>query len=133
MFWSAGQLYDLGFRENTGTIPVFDPKVRTFEVYNLKKNENVGVFYLDNFARDGKRSGAWMTTYRSQQTLGGERHVLASNHNTFTEAANGEPTLISIDDETTLFHQFGPALHYLLQQVNQSPLTGWPPALSEYQ
>ena len=49
MFWSAGQLYDLGFRENTGTIPVFDPKVRTFEVYNLKSNANVGVFYLDNF------------------------------------------------------------------------------------
>src|SRR3546814_12256340 len=54
MFWAAGQLYDLGFKENTGTIPVFDPKVRTFEVYNLKTNENVGVFYLDNFARDGK-------------------------------------------------------------------------------
>src|SRR3546814_3139564 len=78
MFWAAVQLYDLCFKENTGTIPVFDPKVRTFEVYNLKTNENVGVFYLDNFARDGKRSGAWMTTYRSQQTLGGERNVLAS-------------------------------------------------------
>src|SRR3546814_9782179 len=78
----------------------------SFEVYNLKTNENVGVFYLDNFARDGKRSGAWMTTYRSQQTLGGERNVLASNNNNFTEAANGEPTLISIDDATTLFHEF---------------------------
>src|SRR3546814_8251387 len=44
--------------------------VRTFEVYNLKTDANVGLLYLDNFARDGKRSGAWMTTYRSQQTLG---------------------------------------------------------------
>src|SRR3546814_13187907 len=75
MFWAAGQLYDLGFKENTGTIPVFDPKVRTFAVYNLTTNESVGVFYLDNFARDGKRSGAWMTTYSSQQNLRGERNV----------------------------------------------------------
>ena len=116
MFWSAGQLYDLGFRENTGTIPVFDPKVRTFEVYNLKSNANVGVFYLDNFARDGKRSGAWMTTYRSQQTLGGERNVLASNNNNFTEAAKGEPTLISLDDASTLFHEFGHALHAFVKR-----------------
>ncbi|WP_432769073.1 M3 family metallopeptidase [Sphingopyxis sp.] len=132
MFWSAGQLYDLGFRENTGQIPVFDPKVRTFEVYNLKTNENVGVFYLDNFARDGKRSGAWMTTYRSQQTLGGERNVLASNNNNFTEAAKGEPTLISIDDASTLFHEFGHGIHYLLQQVNYPALAGVPRDFVEY-
>ena len=132
MFWSAGQLYDLGFRENTGQIPVFDPKVRTFEVYNLKTNENVGVFYLDNFARDGKRSGAWMTTYRSQQTLGGERNVLASNNNNFTEAAKGEPTLISIDDASTLFHEFGHGIHYLLQHVYYPALAGVPRDFVEY-
>ena len=132
MFWAAGQLYDLGFKENTGAIPVFDPKVRTFEVYNLKTNENVGVFYLDNFARDGKRSGAWMTTYRSQQTLGGERNVLASNNNNFTEAAKGEPTLISIDDATTLFHEFGHGIHYLLQQVNYPALAGVPRDFVEF-
>src|SRR3546814_3470855 len=67
-----------------------------------------------------------MTTYRSQQTLGGERNVLASNNNNFTEAANGEPTLISIDDATTLFHEFGHAIHYLLQQVNYPALAGVP-------
>jgi peptidyl-dipeptidase Dcp len=132
MFWAAGQLYDLGFKENTGTIPVFDPKVRTFEVYNLKTNENVGVFYLDNFARDGKRSGAWMTTYRSQQTLGGERNVLASNNNNFTEAAKGEPTLISIDDASTLFHEFGHGIHYLLQQVHYPALGRVPRDFVEY-
>ncbi|PZQ23565.1 MAG: M3 family peptidase [Sphingopyxis macrogoltabida] len=132
MFWAAGRLYDLGFRENTGTIPVFDPKVRTFEVYNLKTNENVGVFYLDNFARDGKRSGAWMTTYRSQQTLGGDRNVLASNNNNFTEAAAGQPTLISIDDASTLFHEFGHGIHYLLQHVTYPALAGVPRDFVEF-
>ncbi|QXF14199.1 M3 family metallopeptidase [Sphingopyxis terrae subsp. terrae] len=132
MFWSAGQLYDLGFRENTGTIPVFDPKVKTFEVYNLKTGKNVGVLYLDNFARDGKRSGAWMTTYRSEQGLGGERNVLASNNNNFTEGANGEPTLVSLDDATTLFHEFGHGIHYLLQHVYYPALAGVPRDFVEY-
>ena len=132
MFWSAGRLYDLGFRENTGTIPVFDPKVKTFEVYNLKTNENVGVLYLDNFARDGKRSGAWMTTYRSQQTLGGDRNVLASNNNNFTEGAKGEPTLVSLDDASTLFHEFGHGIHYLLQHVKYPWLAGVPRDFVEY-
>jgi peptidyl-dipeptidase Dcp len=132
MFWAAGRLYDLGFRENTGTIPVFDPKVRTFEVYNLKTNENVGVFYLDNFARDGKRSGAWMTTYRSQQTLGGDRNTLASNNNNFTQGAAGAPTLISIDDASTLFHEFGHGIHYLLQHVKYPALGGVPRDFVEY-
>ena len=132
MFWSAGQLYDLGFREITGTIPVFDPKVKTFEVYNLKTGANVGVLYLDNFARDGKRSGAWMTTYRSEQGLGGERNVLASNNNNFTEGAKGEPTLVSLDDATTLFHEFGHGIHYLLQHVYYPALAGVPRDFVEF-
>ena len=117
MFWSAGQLYDLGFKENTGDVPVFEPKVRTFEVTNLKTGAPVGLFYMDNFARDGKRSGAWMTTYRSQQGLGGTRTVLASNNNNFTAGTDGTPTLISLDDADTLFHEFGHGIHYLLQNV----------------
>lgn len=132
MFWMAGQLYDMGFRENTGTIPVFDPKVRTFEVYNLKTNANIGVFYLDNFARDGKRSGAWMTTYRSYRELGGKRNVLASNNNNFTESAGGAPTLISLDDATTLFHEFGHGIHFLLYKVKYPALGGVPRDFVEY-
>ncbi|MGQ3138350.1 MAG: M3 family metallopeptidase [Sphingopyxis solisilvae] len=132
MFWAAGELYDMGFKENTGTIPVFDPKVRTFEVFNLKTNKPIGVFYLDNFARDGKRSGAWMTTYRSQQKLGGERNVLASNNNNFTEAAKGEPTLISIDDAQTLFHEFGHGIHFLLYDITYPALAGVPRDFVEY-
>lgn len=132
MFWAAGQLYDLGFEENTGTIPVFDPDVRTFEVYNLKTDQAIGVFYLDNFARDGKRSGAWMTTYRSQQKLGGKRNVLASNNNNFTKAAEGQTTLISIDDATTLFHEFGHGIHFLLYDINYPALAGVPRDFVEY-
>jgi peptidyl-dipeptidase Dcp len=132
MFWAAGQLYDLGFKENTGTVPVFEPNVRTFEVYNTKTNANVGLLYLDNFARDGKRSGAWMTTYRSQKELGGRTNVLASNNNNFTKGANGVPTLISLDDADTLFHEFGHGIHYLLQNVKYPALANVPRDFVEY-
>lgn len=112
MFDAAGKLYGMTFTENTGTVPVFEPKVRTFEV--KRDGKVIGLFYLDNFARAGKRSGAWMTTYRSQHTLGGKNNiVLASNNNNFVPGTDGVPTLISIDDASTLFHEFGHAIHYL--------------------
>ncbi|WP_164116295.1 M3 family metallopeptidase [Sphingorhabdus sp. Alg239-R122] len=132
MFDAAGKLYDMGFKENTGTIPVFHPDVRTFEVFDKRDNSNIGVLYLDNFARDGKRSGAWMTTYRSQKGLGGEDNVLASNNNNFTKGADGEPTLISLDDASTLFHEFGHGIHYLLQDVYYPDLAGTPRDFVEY-
>ncbi len=132
MFWSAGQLYDLGFKENTGTVSVFEPNVRTFEVFNTKTNANVGLLYLDNFARNGKRSGAWMTTYRSQKELGGRTNVLASNNNNFSKGANGAPTLISLDDADTLFHEFGHGIHYLLQDVKYPALANTPRDFVEY-
>jgi len=92
MFDAAGKLYGMSFSENTGSVPVFDPEVRTFEV---KRGDTlIGLFYLDNFAREGKRSGAWMTTYRSQYDLGGNnRYVLASNNNNFVKGGEGAPTL----------------------------------------
>jgi peptidyl-dipeptidase Dcp len=73
-----------------------------------------------------------MTTYRSQQTLGGDRNVLASNNNNFTEAAKGEPTLVSLDDATTLFHEFGHGIHYLLQHVTYPALGGVPRDFVEF-
>lgn len=130
MFYAAGRLYDLEFKENTGAIPVFHPDVRTFEVKRLGKT--VGVFYLDNFARAGKRSGAWATSYRSRSGLRGDNIVLASNNNNFTKGGGGEPTLISIDDATTLFHEFGHALHSLLGQVYYPGLAGTPRDFVEY-
>lgn len=132
MFYAAGRLYDLEFTENTGEVPVFHPDVRTFAVTDGRDGSNVGLFYLDNFARTGKRSGAWMTTYRSQQTLGGEQNVLASNNNNFTKPAEGEVALISLDDATTLFHEFGHGIHYMLQDVYYPGLAGTPRDFVEY-
>jgi len=131
MFDAAGKLYDMSFTENTGSVPVFDPEVRTFEV--KRGDRLVGLFYLDNYAREGKRSGAWMTTYRSQYDLGGKnRYVLASNNNNFVKGGEGEPTLISVDDATTLFHEFGHALHYLNYDIKYPGLGGTPRDFVEY-
>ncbi|MFD1035295.1 M3 family metallopeptidase [Sphingomonas hankookensis] len=131
-FYAAGRLYDLKFTENTGQIPVFEKNVRTFVVTDVKTGRNVGVFYLDNFARSGKRSGAWATRYRGQQKFGGATNVLASNNNNFVKGADGQPTLISLDDATTLFHEFGHAIHSLVQDVTYPGLAGTPRDFVEY-
>ncbi|MGI9361592.1 MAG: M3 family metallopeptidase [Parasphingorhabdus sp.] len=130
MFDAANKLYGMSFTENTGSVPVFDPAVRTFEV--KRDGKVVGLFYLDNFARAGKRSGAWMTTYRSQSDLGGNDYVLASNNNNFVKGAEGSPTLISLDDASTLFHEFGHALHYLNYDITYPGLGGTPRDFVEY-
>ena len=131
MFDSANRLYGLKFVENTGAVPVFEPSVRTFDV--SRGGKPVGLFYLDNFARAGKRSGAWMTTYRAQNKLTGKNNlVLASNNNNFVKGAGGEPTLISIDDATTLFHEFGHVLHYLSYDITYPGLGGTPRDFVEY-
>ncbi len=131
MFDAAGKLYGMSFTENTGTVPVFEPKVRTFEV--KRDGKVIGLFYLDNFARAGKRSGAWMTTYRSQHKLGGKNDiVLASNNNNFVPGADGVPTLISIDDASTLFHEFGHAIHFLNYDIMWPGLGGTPRDFVEY-
>jgi peptidyl-dipeptidase Dcp len=131
MFDAAGKLYGMQFNDNTGTVPVFDPEVRTFEV--KRGDKVIGLFYLDNFAREGKRSGAWMTTYRSQYHLGGNnRYVLASNNNNFVKGGDGKPTLISLDDATTLFHEFGHALHFLNYDITYPGLAGTPRDFVEY-
>tara|TARA_R110000772_G_scaffold173328_3_gene285290 strand:+ start:780 stop:2999 length:2220 start_codon:yes stop_codon:yes gene_type:complete len=131
MFDAANKLYGMSFTENTGSVPVFHPDVRTFEVN--RGDKLVGLFYLDNFARAGKRSGAWMTTYRSQYELGGKnRYVLASNNNNFVKGGNGAPTLISLDDASTLFHEFGHALHYLNYDIKYPGLGGTPRDFVEY-
>jgi peptidyl-dipeptidase Dcp len=124
MHWAAEQLYDLHFVENTGTIPVFNPDVRTFEVTNKKTGEIVGLWYLDTYAREGKRSGAWMNTYRARARLTGDNIVLASNNNNFTKPEAGKPVLLSLNDAETMFHEFGHAIHYLLVDVKYPSLGG---------
>ena len=132
MFWSAEQLYDLKFTENTGKVPVFNPDVRTFEVSNAKTGEVTGLFYLDTYARQGKRSGAWATTYRSRAGLLGDKIVLGSNNNNFTKPSPGKPVLISLIDAETLWHEFGHAIHYYLSDVKYPSLGGSPRDFVEY-
>ena len=124
MHWAAEQLYDLHFEENTGKVPTFNPDVRTFEVTNKKTGEVVGLWYLDTYAREGKRSGAWMNTYRSRARLLGDKIVLASNNNNFTKPEAGKPVLLSLNDAETMFHEFGHAIHYLLVDVKYPSLGG---------
>lgn len=130
-FYAAGRLYGLQFKENTGEIPVFAPDVRTFVVTG-RDGQNVGVFYFDGYARTGKRSGAWTTGYRRQQELGGHRNTLSSNNNNFVKGATGQPTLISLDDATTTFHEFGHSIHGFLQHVNYPGLAGTPRDFVEF-
>ncbi len=124
MHWAAGELYDLKFTENTGTVPVWHPDVRTFEVTNSKTGKIIGLWYLDTYAREGKRSGAWATGYRDSSGLLGSRPKLVSNNNNFIKPGPGEPVLITRDDADTLFHEFGHAIHALLTEVYYPSLGG---------
>ena len=124
MFWSAEQLYDLKFTENTGKVPVWHPDIRTFEVTHAKTGDVIGLFYFDTYAREGKRSGAWATGYRDSSGLLGKKPKLVSNNNNFIKPASGQPVLITLDDASTLFHEFGHAIHALLTDVYYPSLGG---------
>lgn len=122
MMWAAGQIYGFEFTP-VSDVPVFHPDVRVWKVTrNGKPN---GLFYFDPYARKGKRSGAWMNAYRSQQRMDGKDILpLVSNNSNFVKAAPGEPILISWDDATTLFHEFGHAIHGLSSNVTYPSLSG---------
>lgn len=118
MFFVAGELFDFAFEAlPEGTVPVFHPDVRVWEVTQKSTGKHLGLWYLDAFARPGKRSGAWATTYRSHETFDGATNVLGSNNSNFIQGEPGEPVLISWDDAETLFHEFGHALHYYSSNV----------------
>lgn len=131
-FWSAEQLYGIAFTEITGQVPVFEPDVRVWEVKDKATGRHVGLFYGDYFARPGKRSGAWAATYRIAERFDDAVTPLLSNNNNFVKGAPGEPVLISLDDATTLFHEFGHALHFLLSEVNYPSLAVTPRDFVEY-
>jgi peptidyl-dipeptidase Dcp len=131
-YWAAGELYGLDFKEVTGTVPAWHPDIRTYSVTDRKTGKQIGVFYRDDYARTGKRSGAWATTYRSRAGLLGDEIVLGSNNNNFTKPGPGEPVLISLDDAETLFHEFGHAIHYFLADVYYPSFGGTPRDFVEY-
>ncbi len=129
--YAANRLYGLNFTEITGTVPVFEPNMRVWHVTD-RAGKEVGLFYRDDFARSGKRSGAWANTYRGQRNLAPAQTVLSSNNNNFAHGAKGEPVLISLDDAQTLFHEFGHAIHAMLQDVTYPGLAGTPRDFVEY-
>ncbi len=125
MFFVAGALFDFAFTPITdGSVPVFHDDVSVWEVTRRTDGAHVGVWYLDPYARPGKGSGAWATSYRSHEAFDVPVSVLGSNNSNFIKAAPGEPTLVSWDDATTLFHEFGHALHYFSSTVDYPSLNG---------
>jgi peptidyl-dipeptidase Dcp len=124
--WSAERRFGVAFKEITGTVPVFHPDVRVWEVLDTGNGAHRALFYLDNFARAGKRSGAWASSHRTQYTMDGPVTAISSNNNNFVQGAPGEPVLISLADARTLFHEFGHALHSMLQNVRYRGLAVTP-------
>jgi peptidyl-dipeptidase Dcp len=123
MFWVAGEVFNLNFKQ-VNNVPVFHQDVRVWEVSRKDSGKTVGLFYFDPYARKGKRSGAWMTAYREQSRIDGDVLTLVSNNCNFIKGNDNEPILISWDDASTLFHEFGHALHGLCSDVTYPSLSG---------
>ncbi len=130
-FEMARRLYGYTFeRLPQGTVPVWHPDVVVYEVKD--HGQHAGLYYADDYARPGKRSGAWMTSYRGYSTYDGVKNVLSSNNNNFIKAEGDAPVLISLDDAETLFHEFGHALHYLSYRITYPGLSTTPRDYVEY-
>ena len=119
--WAAGELYGFTFTQ-IHDVPVCHPDVRVWEV--TKGGQRVGLWYFDPYARAGKQSGAWMNEYRTQEKFKGVVTPIVSNNCNFVKGKPGEPVLISWDDASTMFHEFGHALHGLNSNVNYPTLAG---------
>jgi peptidyl-dipeptidase Dcp len=121
-FDTAGRLFGLSFRELQG-LPVYHPDVRVFEVLDAT-GKHVGLFLGDYFARASKRSGAWMSAFRSQHRIEGEVSPIIVNVMNFSKGSPGQATLLTFDDARTLFHEFGHGLHGLLSNVTYPMISG---------
>jgi len=121
-FWCANKLYGISFVERHD-IPVYHPDMRTWEVKDAS-GATIGLFYFDPYARKGKNSGAWMSEIRSEERFNGEVLPLVINCTNFSKPAPGEPALLSLDDATTTFHEFGHALHGLLTKTSYPIVAG---------
>ncbi|MGB5244745.1 MAG: M3 family metallopeptidase [Lutimonas sp.] len=134
MFYVAGRLFNYDFTPVAeGTVPVFQEDVKVWEVTDKNTKAHIGLWYLDPYARTGKRSGAWATMYRSYSTFDGKETVLASNNSNFVKPAPGEAVLVSWDDATTFFHEFGHALHFFSSNVKYPTLNGGVRDYTEFQ
>ena len=115
-FWVAGKLYGLRFTERKG-LPVYHPEVRVFEVTE-KDGSHLGLLFVDYFPRKSKRGGAWCGELRGQMHRDGKRVApLVTNVGNFTRPTGSQPSLLSLEEVNTLFHEFGHALHALLART----------------
>lgn len=121
MFFMAKQLYGIELHERKD-LPVYHPDVRVYEVFD-KDRRAIGLFYTDYYARPSKRGGAWMNDFADQSRMTGQKPVVVNVMNLQKPGA-GQPTLLSFDEVTTLFHEFGHGVHGLFSQVQYPMLSG---------
>jgi peptidyl-dipeptidase Dcp len=121
VFFAANRLYGLTFQERMD-LPTYHPTVRVFEVHD-RDGELLALFLADHYARPSKRGGAWASSYVSQSHLLGEKAVVA-NHLNIPEPSEGDPTLLTFDEVTTMFHEFGHALHAMFSDVTYPRFSG---------
>ncbi|MEZ5461243.1 peptidyl-dipeptidase Dcp [Dokdonella sp.] len=121
VFFAANQLYGITFKERTD-LPVYHPDVRVFDVFDADGSQ-LALFYADFFKRPSKGGGAWMDVFVEQDGLTGTKPVVYNVCN-FTKPANGQPALLSFDDATTMFHEFGHALHGMFSNVKYPSIAG---------
>ena len=134
MFYVAGELFNFNFTPvKEGSVPVYHEDMKVWEVTDKTSGAHIGLWYLDPFARQGKRSGAWANSYRSHETYNGKQTVLSSNNSNFIKPAPGESVLVSWDDANTFFHEFGHALHALSSNVRYPSLNGGVRDYTEFQ
>ena len=121
VFHAATELFGLRFEERTD-LPTYHPDVRVFDVLD-ERGDVLALFLADLYARPSKRGGAWMSSYVRQSGLHGDRPVVA-NHQNIAKPAEGEATLLTLDEVTTMFHEFGHALHGILSDVRYPFFSG---------
>jgi len=121
VFFAAEQLYGITFKEQI-SLPVYQEDVRVFEVYDTT-GTTLAIFIADFYARPTKRGGAWMNSYVSQSNLLNTRPIVA-NHLNITKPSEGEVTLLTFDEVTTMFHEFGHALHGMFSAVEYPYFSG---------
>ena len=121
VFFAAGKLFGMKFRERSD-LRGYHPEARVFEVFN-EDGSAIGLYVADFYTRDSKRGGAWMNSLVDQNTLMNQKPVVVNNLN-IPKPPNGEPTLLTYDETTTLFHEFGHAIHGLLSNVKYPRVAG---------
>jgi len=121
VFFAAKQMYGITFKERKD-LPVYNPDVKVYEVFD-DKGTSIAIYYLDFYTRDNKRGGAWMNSFVDQSHYLKQKPVIVNVYN-FAKPVDGNPSLISFDDVTTMFHEFGHTLHGLFANQQYSSLSG---------